>query len=1390
MKKLLISLLFILSSTHFFGQCPTSGLIINNQQDIDSFAINYPNCTELSQNLLIQGAGINNLNGLSQITSITGNLIIGGFNLGTSITNLSGLDNLEIITGKLDINRNSNLETLAGLSKLTEVGSTQVGSGISISLNPSLLNLNGLNGLNRVNNSFNIQNNVSLTTIDALANLNTLILGNFLTLTIQGNNSLTSLTGLEGISMISGGLVISGDNLTNLNGLNNLATITTRLAIANCSSLINFEGLNALESIGGDLQIETNSSLLNLQGFDSLNSISGNVRIAHNGEMQNFNGGQNLVLIDGDFTIFNNEKLADFSGLGNLSTINGNVEIKSNEVLQNLSGLSSLNTINQELQIRDNPAIASLVGLESLEFIGLDLQININPNLQNLNGLNNLQTVTRHLEVSQNNSITNIAALNNLETIGGDLSVSQNPLLLNLIGLEKITEIGRNMYIGYNTSLSNLTGLNNLESIISSSNINNNTALKSLDGLSSLKTVNAFEFEVSNNTELTNINALENLAQINGDLILQNNDSIVDFSGLESLNYIAGDLIIKENEKLQSLSGIQNIDNQSIVSVAIENNPTLSTCEALSICNYLSNSGPRSIVNNKLGCNTEVEILNRCDGALNLITGQILYDEIGDGCDPTDYPVQNRLVQATNGSKVFSNVTDSTGTFNIFVSEGSYAISSFLDEDIFTTSPPDYYSTFENLVAKDTINFCVSKLIEAKDVQITILPLTEARPGFTTSYSINFDNKGTETISGDVAIQYDNSKLTFLEASETILSQTQNTVAFNYNDLKPFESRTINVAFTLLAPPTANIDEIIKFTGRINPVNNDYLPEDNIFQLEQTLVGSYDPNDILVVEGDSISIEDKDKYLNYIIRFQNTGTASAINVSVTHELDSNLDWSSFTFLSSSHTNTTTVENGNDITFLFEDINLPDSNSNEVESHGYIAFKIKPKSAIQIGNIISGNAEIYFDFNPAIVTNTVTTEIVQDSDLPIQVSVSNYANINCNGESNGVLEVNASGGIQPYTYELFDANNTLINSSPNYVFTELPPGQYSVMVNDANLTQEQSSLITISEPEILTASSAINGLTCFNSNDGQATLMATGGTAPYEFSIDSGNTFQTSASFENLDAGSYSGIVRDANGCQAELVFEINQGSEINNCSAFSLPLDNFKIQVTSETCASSNNGSILITAAENHNYSVTLKTENSTIDKTFSTFTSFQNLEADNYEICIKVISETEYEKCFTVKVTEPEKLIVQSDIDPSGKLVTLKMQGANKYNIDINDTKYSTTDNSITIPLSSENNSISVTTDIECQGQHTETILSTYDKVSVYPNPVENGEVSIHLPNSSDKEVLLTLFSINGKRVLEKIEKTENGVIKLNMDGIPSGIHTLIISTVSSNDRVKIIIK
>jgi len=146
--------------------------------------------------------------------------------------------------------------------------------------------------------------------------------------------------------------------------------------------------------------------------------------------------------------------------------------------------------------------------------------------------------------------------------------------------------------------------------------------------------------------------------------------------------------------------------------------------------------------------------------------------------------------------------------------------------------------------------------------------------------------------------------------------------------------------------------------------------------LDQEAVGSYDSNDILVLEGDEIYLDQADGYLHYIIRFQNTGNYYAERVRITNELDDKFDWETLSLESYSH-NSVKITNGNHLEFQFDAIYLPASETEEQASQGYVAYKIKPNPGAEIGDVFLNQASIYFDYNPAIETNIASTEIVEE-----------------------------------------------------------------------------------------------------------------------------------------------------------------------------------------------------------------------------------------------------------------------------------------------------------------------------------------------------------------------------------------------------------------------------
>jgi uncharacterized repeat protein (TIGR01451 family) len=116
------------------------------------------------------------------------------------------------------------------------------------------------------------------------------------------------------------------------------------------------------------------------------------------------------------------------------------------------------------------------------------------------------------------------------------------------------------------------------------------------------------------------------------------------------------------------------------------------------------------------------------------------------------------------------------------------------------------------------------------------------------------------------------------------------------------------------------------------------------------------------------------EYLDYLIRFQNTGNDTAFTVVVTDTLQASLQWETFELIAASH-DMTMQRNDSLLIFRFDDILLVDSVTNEPESHGFIRFKIKPQGDLVVGETVEGEANIYFDYNAPVITNNMITTVV-------------------------------------------------------------------------------------------------------------------------------------------------------------------------------------------------------------------------------------------------------------------------------------------------------------------------------------------------------------------------------------------------------------------------------
>ena len=160
---------------------------------------------------------------------------------------------------------------------------------------------------------------------------------------------------------------------------------------------------------------------------------------------------------------------------------------------------------------------------------------------------------------------------------------------------------------------------------------------------------------------------------------------------------------------------------------------------------------------------------------------------------------------------------------------------------------------------------------------------------------------------------------------------------------------------------------------------------------------------------------------------------------------------------------------------------------------------------------------------------------------------------CAGGSTGLIDVTATTGNAAYQYSI-DGGTTFQGSN---IFGNLPIGNYTIDVEDANGCATAVNA-TITEPLPLAGSLiSTTDATCGQAN-GAGTVSATGGTPGYQYSIDGGTTFQTSALFDGLVAGNYTITIEDLNGCQVTVSFVvldlnglIAQIDAQNNVSCFS-----------------------------------------------------------------------------------------------------------------------------------------------------------------------------------------------------------------------------------------------
>jgi hypothetical protein len=273
---------------------------------------------------------------------------------------------------------------------------------------------------------------------------------------------------------IEGDVTISGNDITNLNGLSVLTAIGESLFIGHNNTLINLTGLENLSSIGGHLNIWANDTLTGLAGLHNVTSIGESLFIGHNNAIINLTGLENLTSIGGYLNIWANNALTSLTGLDNIGVASiVNLFITDNYSLSNCEVQSICNYLanpNGTVNIYGNatgcnnpPEVANACGitLPCLPYGNyyFHMQTEIDDFQINYTGCTELEGFVRIC----GNNITNLRELNVITTIGGSLYIWHNDSLTSLTGMENVTSIGGELSIVENEALLSLTELENID---------------------------------------------------------------------------------------------------------------------------------------------------------------------------------------------------------------------------------------------------------------------------------------------------------------------------------------------------------------------------------------------------------------------------------------------------------------------------------------------------------------------------------------------------------------------------------------------------------------------------------------------------------------------------------------------------------------------------------------------------------------------------------------------------------------------------------------------------------------------------------------------------------------------------------------------------------------
>lgn len=356
-------------------------------------------------------------------------------------------------------------------------------------------------------------------------------------------------------------------------------------------------------------------------------------------------------------------------------------------------------------------------------------------------------------------------------------------------------------------------------------------------------------------------------------------------------------------------------------------------------------------------------------------SGNVYYDANDNGLiDGGDFPLPNqRVFSLADSSFLF---TDSQGHYIGYANPGTHIVEAAPYTGWIVAGDSSAYQVTVDTQITPGFDFLLDPLVETRTMKL------HYAQGISRCHTVGvgwLQLRNTSFLTGQAQVQFAFDDLCQLESAQPSPSSIDGqTLTWDFEHILPFEQRTIRI--NLLMPDETHTGDTLRYEAHASGVFIDGVPaEIDTVHTHSVLYCAYDPNDKLALplgphQGMQVA---PGTPIQYTIRFQNTGNDTAFSVILLDTLDRNLDWASFELLGYSHPMRTMLDSEGVLRFSFDDIMLPDSTTNFLESQGFVSYQIAPRLGLPLPLEVHNTAHIYFDFNAPIVTNTTRHIFFED-----------------------------------------------------------------------------------------------------------------------------------------------------------------------------------------------------------------------------------------------------------------------------------------------------------------------------------------------------------------------------------------------------------------------------